>query len=157
MPVSANILTLIRRSWIVVCLFGGLLGGSGSFLSNRAEASCGDYLLHGPVDVPMAADHSQPFVVTPLLPFVDPGSGESEPSERRPSSPCENGRCQPAPTHPPVNSPTRAVHDKQPLPLDLADLSNIDSDSADWARAADGRRPDGPWIPVDLPPPKRAC
>jgi hypothetical protein len=79
------------------------------------------------------------------------------PSQQPPTSPCENGNCQSAPPHPPANSPTRAVYIKQPVIIDAFASLGSDPDAMDWLYPADGLRPEGPSIAVDLPPPELGC
>lgn len=157
MVASANIRHCARRlivaawSFAACFLFGDIL------TTGKADASCGDYLLHGPT-------HS---LATGDYPDLHDGYGGGWSSNQReleadslphpPASPCANGRCQSAPPHPPASSPTRAVYIKQPVVIDALASLGSDPDAMNWLYPADGLRPEGPSIAVDLPPPKRGC
>lgn len=158
MVVSANFRHCNRRFFVAAWLFAGLILAGASLTAGKADASCGDYLLHGPTDFATLGQNQNPD------PHPRSGLGASaselaidtDPLPQPPTSPCAGGRCQSAPPHPPANSPTRAVYVKQPVALDSFASLDSDPDVRDWLYPADGLRPEGPWIAVDLPPPKRA-
>lgn len=137
-----------RRIFVAAWLLAGLVFTGAALTADKADASCGDYLLHGPTDNSLATDANS------LLDHL-PISGSPVPAP--PTSPCANGRCQSAPVQPPANSPTRAVYVKQPVVLDSIGSLEREKDALSWLFPADGLRPEAPSIAVDLPPPKRAC
>jgi hypothetical protein len=156
MVASANLRHGTRRLLVAAWLFAGLVLAGAVFTAEKAVASCGDYLLHGPVNAPETDAHQSLGHRFANDPFLNPHVMDTEPSPQPPTSPCANGRCQSAPPHPPANSPTRAVYTKQPVVMDSLASVHSDPDPVDWLYPADGLRPEGPWIAVDLPPPKRA-
>ena len=159
MVASANINRYCRRSIVVGWLFASIVLLSVGLTAEKANASCGDYLLHGPVHSPATGDHANQqhnhYGGGSSSDQQTSDTGQSPPPS--PSSPCANGRCHSAPPHPPANSPTRAVYIKQPVVVDAFASSDSDRDSIDWLFPADGLRPEGPSIAVDLPPPERGC
>jgi hypothetical protein len=159
MVASANYRHDGRRIIVVVWLFAGMVFSGAALTAGRADASCGDYLLHGPSDFPSNGHHrasaSDLAVELGGLSLRIPSRSDSSPES--PTSSCANGRCQSAPALPPANSPTRAVYIKQPLAIDSIGSLDCQTDASHWLFPADGLRPEGPSLAVDLPPPKRFC
>jgi len=155
MIVSANFRHCTRRFLVAAWLFAGLILANAFVTGEKAAASCGDYLLHGPTNF-RANDHQQHLdhrLATGTL--TNQRAKDTDPLPESPTSPCAGGRCQSAPPHPPANSPTRAVYVKQHVALDAFASPDSNPNALDWLYPADGLRPEGPWIAVDLPPPKR--
>lgn len=159
MVVSANYRHCNRRFFVAAVLFAGLMLAGAVLTAGKADASCGDYLLHGPTDFATLGqspnpDHNLRFGLGDL---ANERAMDAGPLPEPPKSPCAGGRCQSAPPHPPANSPTRAVYVKQPVALDS--FASLDShpDARDWLYPADGFCPTAPWSAVDLPPPEHAC
>jgi hypothetical protein len=159
MVVSANFRHCNRRFIVASWLFAGLFLAGAVLTAGKADASCGDYLLHGPTDFATTLGQDQnldPNRRSGLGVLANERARDTHPLPQPPTSPCAGGRCQSAPPHPPANSPTRAVYVKQPVALDSFASLDSEPDARDWLYPADGLRPEGPWIAVDLPPPKRA-
>ncbi|HBJ37594.1 MAG TPA: hypothetical protein DDZ51_23130 [Planctomycetaceae bacterium] len=157
MVASANINRCSRRSIVVAWLFAATFLSGASLTAEKAEASCGDYLLHGPVHSPATSDQPELQINYGLGSSSNQRTLDTDQSPTPVKSPCASGRCHSAPPHPPANSPTRAVYIKQPVVVDAFKSLNSDRDAVDWLYPADGLRPEGPSLAVDLPPPERAC
>jgi len=150
--------------------------------TSRALATCGDYLLHNPINLsslagqqassPLAwqsslASHpthpnfaSLSFATDVQLhnfPWATSDSlAHSQNRPPKPTSPCAGGRCQSTPPPSPINHPSRAVYLKQNASLDRIATSKPSDDASSWAIPFDGSFPANPTQTVDVPPPERA-
>lgn len=147
-----------NRRFIVAALLFVCFGLAHAFLvATKADASCGDYLLHGPMDYASTGRHGEQDIdlSSAAGALLHHGLNENVPLPERPKTPCAGGRCQATPPLPPPNSPTRAVYIKQHIALQsFGDLA-CDKDARDWRYPVDGLSPESPSLAVDLPPPKR--
>jgi len=163
MAVSVNIRHRSRRLFVAAWMFAAIILFGGILVTGKADASCGDYLLHGPVHSSSTGDYANPSdhlgsgSLSNHREMADDSSPQTPTSPQPPTSPCANGNCHSAPPHPPANSPTRTVFIKQPVAIDTLASSDCIPDTMGWLYPADGLCPEGPSIAVDLPPPERGC
>lgn len=152
MVAPANLRHDARRLIVAAWLFAGLVLANTVLTSDTLEASCGDYLLHEPANATAIGGPPHRNLAIDVL--SNRHAMRTDPLPESPTSPCAGGRCQSAPPHPPANSSTCGVYVKQPVVLDSFASLDSDPDARDWRYPADGLRPEGRWIAVDLPPPK---
>lgn len=107
-------------------------------MSSSAFASCGDYLLHGPM-VDSTQDASQFWRLFDEQP--------------QPHSACEGGRCQSQPIPPPLD-PWRVTIPKPTLLGVLSSDQQAFLLGSAWARPRNGSRADSPFYDVASPPPR---
>jgi len=155
----------VRRLVVFAIVVASLLVGN-----RRAVASCGDYLLHGPMESALHGSgglargvghdsdglggHGSLVWDDPAWLLYFPGS-DSLPTE--PPSPCAGGRCQSAPPPSPMPLPGRIVLWKQLATVLRDSVSDREIESLGWLFPADGVCPSSPSLAVDVPPPECAC
>jgi hypothetical protein len=155
----------VRRLVVFAIVVTSLLIGN-----RRAFATCGDYLLHGPMgsalhggaglapgggnDLDRLSGLGSIVWDNPAWLSYFPGS-DSLPTES--PSPCAGGRCQSAPPPSPMHLPGRIILWKQLATVLRESVSDRDIESCGWLFPADGVCPSSPSLSVEVPPPERAC
>jgi len=108
--------------------------------SGRAEATCGDYLLHVPGEIK----------VDGVLAFEIPGDRQSMPAHPG-TSPCANGECRPAPA-PTPEPPPLPVRDRTVATILAGERPSDFRSSGRLALRRSVRALDGVPLSIDRPP-----
>lgn len=155
----------VRRLVVFAIVVASLLMGN-----RRAFATCGDYLLHGPMESALhgsggwsrgVGHDSDGLIGLGSIVWDDPNwllyfpGSDSLPAKS--PSPCAGGRCQSAPPPSPMHLPGRIILWKQLATVLRDSVSDRDVESCGWLFPADGVCPSSPFLSVDVPPPERAC
>jgi hypothetical protein len=117
----------------------------------NADASCGDYLIHGP-DA-MGFESQAPSRAGNAVVMDGNGHTTHDPQPAKPS-PCAGGRCQQAPSPDPIHAPTRVVLLREIVLGSIGHANRGDSAEFRFANVSNDHLIIRPYLEVEVPPPE---